>query len=252
MSTNNKKQSQITDQEINDYRYEKSEEQRSRLMYDFEQNFMLAVEYGAVDFLKRLPTESHIGKLAQKELKNIEYRTVMSITLVCRAAIRGGLNPAEAYELSELYLQKLENCTTKAEMDKLNWVMIRDFIFRVNKVRNKKRKQNYVELCRAYVIENVYSQLKVADIAEMIGINADYLSRQFSKELGLTLSQFIIKARLGAAEHHVKQGKRGIAEIADMLWFSSQSHFGEQFKKEYGLTPMQYRKKHRVIDVGSK
>lgn len=35
-----------------------------------------------------------------------------------------------------------------------------------------------------------------------------------------------------------------LAEISSYLCFSSQSYFQNVFKKEYGVTPMQYRRQH--------
>ena len=49
-----------------------------------------------------------IGKMAGDGLKQYEYMVAATITLVCRAAMEGGVTPAIAYAISDVYFQKLE------------------------------------------------------------------------------------------------------------------------------------------------
>lgn len=242
------------EQEINEYRLQKNEQELKRLTYEFENNYMLAIEYGRADGVESLSNMNSellkkVGSMAKSSLKQTEYTIASSIVLVTRAAIRGGVNPSEAYEMADLYFQKLEKCTTRSEMEKVNISMKNRLSEMVKVVRSKKRNMGYVEQCKDYILQNVYSPLKVEEIAKVIGINSNYLSRKFTEQEGLTISQFMIKARLNVAQDLIKHSKMGISEISEYLCFSSQSHFGQLFKKEFEMTPLQYKKQNMVIEV---
>ena len=56
-----------------------------------------------------------------------------------------------------------------------------------------------------------------------------------------------MKERCEHAANMLKYTDYSIAVIAEYFCFSTQSHFGKQFKKVYGMTPKEYRKANRYI-----
>lgn len=52
---------------------------------------------------------------------------VAAVTMSTRAAIEGGVNSGKAYELSDLYLQRLEKCVSQDEMLILSVEAMNDF-----------------------------------------------------------------------------------------------------------------------------
>ena len=57
-----------------------------------------------------------------------------------------------------------------------------------------------------------------------------------------TLSKLITKHRLKAAQNMLLSGKYSISSIVEEVNFSSESYFYSQFKKEFGMTPLKYKK----------
>lgn len=242
------------EQEINHYRLQKNDQDLRHLTYEFENNYMLAIEYGRADNIRTMSSMNQdltdrVGQMATNNLKQVEYTIASSIVLVSRAAIRGGVNPSEAYEMAELFFKRLEKCRTKMEMFKINESMKNQFSEMVKTVRSRTKMRGYVEQCKDYITQNIYSPLRVEEIAKIIGINSNYLSRKFTEEEGSTISQYIIQARLKAARDLIKHSKMGISEISEYLCFSSQSHFGKLFKKEFGMSPLQYKKQYMVVEI---
>jgi len=242
------------EQEINKYRLQKNEQELKHLTYAFENNYITAIEYGQTELFAvqenvNSDLVGNVGVLANDSLKQVEYMCASANALISRAAIRGGVTPSEAYEMSELYFQKLEKCQNKLEMVKLHLSLRAKFTEMVRDVKLKQRNIGYVEQCKDYIVQNVYTQLRVDEIAKKIGINSNYLSRKFTEQEGLTISQFIVKARLKVACDLLKHSNMGIAEISEYLCFASQSHFGRLFKKEYEMSPLQYKKKNMIIEV---
>lgn len=65
------------------------------------------------------------------------------------------------------------------------------------------------------------------------------MSHIFKKEIGEKLSSYILKCKLEAAKTLLLEGLSN-NRIADMLGFSSESHFISVFKKQYGITPKKF------------
>lgn len=66
---------------------------------------------GAVELLA-----STAGKLSENEIRNERNLGICSITLATRAAIEGGAAPAKAYKLSDLYINKIDQCKRMTEI----------------------------------------------------------------------------------------------------------------------------------------
>ena len=90
------------------------------------------------------------------------------------------------------------------------------------------------------------------ELAKQIGVNRTYLSGKFSEQVGMSISQYSILIRIRAAENMLKYSEASISYIADYLCFSSQSHFGREFKKKNGISPSEYRKQNKNIHFLSK
>ena len=246
----------MPDYEFHHYRFERSGEQKAYDDLDERQLFD-ALERGDVDYFRKgEPVDPEIlnkvGKFAQNNRKQMEYMCVNSICLACRAAVRGGLSPSIAYEMNDLYLQKLEKCTKIEEMITLNGNMLWDYVYHVREAKEKSRGSGYVEKCKDLIVQGIHHPLKLGEIAKKIGVNPSYLSRKFSEEVGITIREYNIKARLEAATNFLKYSEFSITEIAEYLCFSSTSRLVSQFKQEYGTTPMKYRRDHQVISFISK
>lgn len=247
------KEIMVGEREVNQYQFEKAEYNTEHLSYQYEQGYLAAIENGDADFFKGTLLEEpkaleKIGILAKDSIKHMEYMCVSSTVLVSRAAMRGGMNPSAAYVLSELYLQKLEKCKNTQEILNLHQTMHLDFVTKVREQIEKRRSEDYIEKCKDYISERVHYPLRIKEIADMIGMNHSYLSKKFKEREGMTLVQYSIDAKLHTAANMLKYSEASIAEIADYFCFASQSRFGDQFKKKYGVTPKVYRKENKVIE----
>lgn len=243
--------------EMLNYRQKVTEAETGHIHNEYEQQYLADIREGRVEkfqnvniSMKELTNE--VGILAENNLKQSEYMIVAGITLVARAAMEGGVPASSAYSLSEIYMQRLAKCRSEAEMYRLYMECQREFAGKVKKIRDKKRNAYYVEQCKDYLTQNIHKKVTVQEIADLIGINRTYLSGQFSKQVGMTISQYSIAVRLKAAENMLKFSEAPVGEIAEYLCFASQSHFGKCFREKYGISPAEYRKQHKIIDFISK
>jgi AraC-like DNA-binding protein len=68
------------------------------------------------------------------------------------------------------------------------------------------------------------------------------MMRRFREELGIHIGTFITRCKLEEAKILLTYSDKSLADISNYFCFSSQSYFQNVFKKQYGITPMQYRK----------
>ena len=87
-------------------------------------------------------------------------------------------------------------------------------------------------------------QNPVQVLSEYTGLSASYLSRLFKKELGISISDYILEKKIEKSENLLKYSDYSLVDIANYLAFSSQSHFIQTFKKAVGITPNKYRNQY--------
>ena len=94
-----------------------------------------------------------------------------------------------------------------------------------------------------YINDHFDSNLTLASLAKNFFFSPSYLSRCFKQITGFNLKDYINQVRLLEAEKKLTNTSLSISDIGRLTGFSSQTHFGRQFKKYKGITPTLYRKK---------
>ena len=243
----------LTDWEMVQYHIDRTDNDFQYLNYEKEKEILNHIRLGNFQAFREFGEEEinmvkHIGKLANSNMKQWEYMAVTGISLATRAAIDGGIRPLNAYKISDLYLQRLERCQNVIEIMGIIHTMQRDFAERVHQEKSRKRSAHYIEQCKDIIGENFHHDISVTEIAEKIGINRSYLSRKFAEQEGMSISRYMMKIRLEAAENMLKYSDATIQQISEYLNFSSQSYFGSMFREKNGISPYTYRQKNKLID----
>lgn len=184
---------------------------------------------------------STAGKLSENEIRNERNLGICSITLATRAAIEGGAAPAKAYKLSDLYINKIDQCKRMTEIFEYRKRSLYDFAKLVVEEREKRANSRYTEQCKEYIRKYYHQKICIPDIAEALGVSESHLSRIFKKETGESIQKYSMHMRIERAENLLKYSEASLTEISEYLCFSSQSHFGKVFKVYKNMTPKQYR-----------
>ena len=85
--------------------------------------------------------------------------------------------------------------------------------------------------------------LNVPEIAEAVNINPIYLNRLFKSSTGSTISNYLSQYRCEHARAMLENTQATVNEISDACGFSEVRSFIRFFKKYYGQTPTEYRKR---------
>ncbi len=91
-----------------------------------------------------------------------------------------------------------------------------------------------------YIYEHIGEDLKVKDMAKIIGVSPFHFSRLFKSYTGSPPHQYIMQVRIERAKEMLLAGTYAMSDIAYSLGLSSQSHFNSFFKQHSGRTPQQF------------
>jgi len=113
------------------------------------------------------------------------------------------------------------------------------------------RKSSIVSQIKTAIVKFVHGNaernIKVsAMLAENLGMDYNYLSGIFSAVEGITIEKYVILQRVERVKELLAYDELSVNEIADKLGYSSVQHLSQQFKKETGLTPSQFKQSSEV------
>lgn len=96
-----------------------------------------------------------------------------------------------------------------------------------------------------FINDNLTEDLRLKDIAQVVGMSACHFARLFKDSTGLAPHRFVIRQRLVEAKRLLIETEMTVANIAYRVGFSTQSRLSITFKSEVGATPVQYRRDAR-------
>ena len=94
----------------------------------------------------------------------------------------------------------------------------------------------------SYIRENFRSNLEIANLVDVSGLNHRKLHRGFIELFGVASMQFITKTRIESACDDLLTTKKKLSQIAKDNGFYDQSSFTQHFRRQMKVTPLKYRK----------
>lgn len=82
-----------------------------------------------------------------------------------------------------------------------------------------------------------------AQVAEHVFMSASRLLHLFKSECGIGFGEYLLKLRLRRARRFLLAAEWPIGRVAEASGFADQSYFTAMFRREFGMPPLQYRKK---------
>ena len=196
---------------------------------------------GALEARKKAQENNTPGTVSLDPLRNCKYLMVTNIASACRAAIEGGVDEKRAYDISDLYIQKMDLMDDPEEIKCLGNDMFAFYLREVQAAAKKRVVSRHVSLCLDYIYNHLHEPIPVQALAELTGLSPSYLSSLFKSEMGQSISEYVMSKKMEAARNMLQYTDYSSAEISSILNFSSQSHFIKAFKKYVGETPKRYK-----------
>lgn len=96
-----------------------------------------------------------------------------------------------------------------------------------------------------YIDEHFDEKINLKTAAEQIGCSYVHLSRIFSKSTGISFTAYLNRFRIVKSVYDLLYTELGITEIAYRNGFETLRSYNREFKKNFGISPGEYRgKKH--------
>ncbi len=215
---------------------------------EYEETLIYCVKNGLVEEIGKLQYDQfkgRVGKLGPSRLRSIKNSLIILNSMCIRAAIQGGVERETACTLGELYAQKIEDCQSISELAKLSSIIRHDYCQRVYNVKTPKIDNILILRATKYINDNIYKKITAKEIAKYLKITPEYLSAKFKETLGKSVPEYINGQKISEAKKLLRFTDKSLVEISNLLTFSSQSYFQNQFKKIRKITPAKYREKYR-------
>jgi AraC-like DNA-binding protein len=179
-------------------------------------------------------------------IRDAKISVTIFVALSARAAVEGGLSPNAAKTLELHYIKNIELCNTITGLVNISHTMFDDFVRRVHKCKTGDYVSPTVQNCCAYIQANAKESLKLNELAERAGYKPYYFSKKFKKEVGVSIAEYVKKARIDYARSLLMTTNISIQEISDLLNFNTRNYFCSVFASHTGMSPIEYREsKHR-------
>ena len=219
----------------------------SRISFEEELNYYENVASGNVEqIIKHNENEDFIsppgrGILSKNQVQNLRYHFIISAAMIVRYCIHAGLEQTLAYSLSDFYIQKMDECKTLEDIAELHDTMGVEMSKRMREIHKRHIISRPIVLCMDYIYSHIHHKITVSELAGYVSLSESYLSRLFKKEIGISISGYILNLKIEKAKNLLQYSEYSITDISNYLAFSSESHFIKAFSKTVGITPHKYR-----------
>ncbi|MBO5460173.1 MAG: helix-turn-helix domain-containing protein [Ruminococcus sp.] len=211
--------------------------------YEHENQMMQAVSLGLTqkaEMIFTLTAPYAIEQRASDPVRNIKNYNIILNTLLRKAAEAGSVHPLHIDSLSHYFALKIELVNSVNAALQLQKTMIRKYCLLVNNHSMK----NYSLLVRkvlAQIDSDLTLDLSLKTQAELLNVNASYLSTLFKKETGSNLTDYVSRKRIEHAIFLLNSTNMQIQIIAQYCGIPDVNYFTKTFKKYVGKTPKEYR-----------
>ena len=94
--------------------------------------------------------------------------------------------------------------------------------------------------------EDLRCQIGLPQLAELAGVSPASLKKYFSQVYGVPISVYLRTMRMARAKELLSSTALRISDIADAVGYENQGKFGAAFRRETGVTPLEYRRLYRI------
>ena len=96
-------------------------------------------------------------------------------------------------------------------------------------------------------VEEHYKNGSLSELADIMGYDVYWLSREIKKRTGKTYKELLQTRRMNQAVYLLTSSTLPVADIIEAVGYDNTSYFYRKFKEKYGVSPKEYRERQRQI-----
>lgn len=97
-----------------------------------------------------------------------------------------------------------------------------------------------------HVFQHFHEEIAFSDVLRGSGMSKATFERHFKRHTGKTFTAFVAEVRLHSASRQLIETDAPVGEIALASGYNNLSHFNHQFRARHGLSPRNFRRRHRA------
>jgi len=211
--------------------------------YEKESEGMDCIARGDVEGAEKIfvsPMFTRMEHRSSDALRSEKNFMIVANTIYRKAAEAGKVHPIYLDRLSRQYSQLIENISGVDEIAPMSKKMIRGYCMLV-KTHSTSSYSPMIAHAMNFISLNISDEMNLSKVAEICNANKSYLSSQFKKETGMTITDFINSKKIDHAVFMINAQSGSFSEIAAACGISDITYFTRLFKKYKGMSPSEYR-----------
>lgn len=211
--------------------------------YQSENILMNAISKGKLhklDFIVSSILNKGTEKRLEDTLRNRKNYLIILNTILRKAAEQGDVHPFHIHKLSSSFAKKIEELYSIENSLELQKNMIRKYCLLV-KEHSLKNYSTLIGKVITMISYDLTMDLSLNNLSNILNVNASYLSATFKKECNETLTNYVNRKRMETAAYYLTNTDKQIQIIAEECGIIDVNYFIKLFKKQYGVTPKQFK-----------
>lgn len=186
---------------------------------------------------------SLMGKV---EIDHLFNQVVIHIRDEKKAKIKAIFEALESEYTNECPSENMDHFSKDIQFSILHILFMNIFRYQTPKAINRNSTlplQDTLSKALTFMEANYSKDPSLKNTSMHCNVSESYLSKQFKKCFNMNYSDYLNKIKVNCARNLLAKTNTPLCDIPLQCGFSSQNYFSYVFKKELGITPLQYRKK---------
>lgn len=103
-----------------------------------------------------------------------------------------------------------------------------------------------IQLIDAYISRQTGQLATVQDLCKLVQLSESYLRKLFMAQTGMSPLNYIHYVKMEQAKERLVRTEDRVLQIAQQLGYENPNYFSRMFKQRSGITPNEYRGRHRL------
>lgn len=176
------------------------------------------------------------------KMKEIASHLLLNIVKKIHALIQEN----EYSMLLETSSFSINECETYLQLKQIIYEFLNLIIDKIETNKNKKNEKIILK-CKDYIETRYAEDITLDSVAEIFSFNSNYFSTFFKTNTGKSFSEYLIETRMNKAKELLVTKEIKVYEVAHMVGYRDVKYFNRAFKKQFGMSPDNFRRTSKHI-----